>query len=283
VTEHGYVVVRIAKEVEVAQTSVVEGPPEPGHHESRFHMRVRTLIATLSLLLPTALSAQRIPLPVIPTKRGPGRAELPPQPEPIQRQLMMRRWRLSVESYPLVSFVQSPGMSPTRAFTSWATFGTGTRADYLLTRNLSATMDVTSSFLGGPVITNTAELGARMHPEWAEHKLYPFVDVRMAFVSAYDRRLGTADELYSYDALPDTRVVHYSNGFGGSVGVGVEYALTGRWSLTSVGSVLSSRMFGSGFDVNQGYSSQRFGLTSLRYMFGVRYNPIRIMRAPDMR
>lgn len=245
-------------------------------------MRIRAFVVTVSLLLPAALSAQRIPLPVIPTKRAPGRAELPPQPEPIARQLAMRRWRLSVESYPLVSFVQSPGLSPTKAFTSWSTFGTGTRADYLLTRNLSATLDVTSSFLGGPAITNTAELGARMHPEWAEHKLYPFVDVRMAFVSAYDRRLGTADEVFSFETLPGGRAVRYSTGFGGSAGVGVEYALTSRWSLTSVGSVLRSRMFANGFDYNETYPSH-FGLTSFRYMFGVRYNPVRIMRAPDMR
>jgi hypothetical protein len=190
-----------------------------------------------------------------------------------------RRWRLSVESYPLVSFVQSPGMSPTRAFSSWTTFGTGTRADYLLTRNLSATMDITSSFLGGPAITNTAEVGARVHPEWAEHKLYPFADFRIAYVSAYDRRLGTADEVFPYQTLPGNAAVRYSTGFGGSAGVGLEYAITNRWSLTSVASVLTSRMRASGFDINEPYTN-RFGFTSLRYMFGVRYNPVRIMRYP---
>src|SRR5204863_954391 len=99
-------------------------------------------------------------------RRGPGRpADLPPQPEPIAREIAYRRWRLSVESYPMVSRVESPGLSGVRALPAWTTFGTGTRAEYLLMRNVSATLDMTSSFLGGPAITNTVELGTRLHPE----------------------------------------------------------------------------------------------------------------------
>lgn len=243
-------------------------------------MRIRAVVAIVSLVLPATLSAQRIPLPRIPTRRAPGPAELPPQPAQIATELAYRRWRLSVESYPVVSYVQSPGISPTRAFSSWTSFGMGTRANYLLNRHVSATLDLTSSFLGGPAVTNTAELGTRIHPEWAEHKLLPFVDLRAGFVSTYDRRLGSYDDPYPYTTLPGSAAVRYSTGFGAIGGAGVEYAFTSSWTLTTEASVLRSRMNAEGFDFNQTNAPGSFPLTSVRYTIGLRYNPLRVYRRP---
>jgi hypothetical protein len=195
---------------------------------------------------------------------------------------MMKRWRLSVESYPMVSYVQSPGLSGARALATWSTFGTGTRADYLLTRNISATLDMTSSFLGGPVITNTAELGTRIHPEWAEHKLYPFVDLRVGYIATYDRGLGSYGEAFPNGNLQGTYIVRYSSGMGAIGGVGMEYSLTPRWSLTTAGSVLQTRLTAHDFESTQP-GVPTFGMTSFRFIVGVRYNPVRVMRAPDTR
>src|SRR5215210_7468516 len=139
-------------------------------------MRIRAVVAIVLLLLPAALSAQRIPRSVT-GRRGPTRpAPLPPQPGPIARELAYKRSHLSVESYPLISYVQSPGFAADGR-TSWSSFGAGTRADYRVTRNISATLDMTSSFLGGPQLTETAEVGARLRPERNERRVYPFMDV----------------------------------------------------------------------------------------------------------
>src|SRR5690349_16055194 len=99
-------------------------------------MRIRAVVAASVVLLPLPADAgaQRIPIPII-GRRAPRPADLPPQPGAIAREQSYRRWRLSTETYPLVSYVQAPGLSGVRAMSSWATFGMGQRADYLLTRN----------------------------------------------------------------------------------------------------------------------------------------------------
>lgn len=243
-------------------------------------MRNRAVVAASTLLLavPATAFAQRLPVPVI-GRRAPRPAELPPQPAPIARDLEYRRWRLSVESYPLVSFTQAPGLSGVKAMTSWATFGMGTRADYLLTRNVSATVDLTSSFIGGPAITNTAEVGTRIHPEWAEHKLYPFADLRLAYITTYDRGLsGYDDPFYTSVPMPNGYVVRYASGFGVIGGGGAEYALTPRWSLTSAISVLETHLVPRDFSTS-GVVPSGIQMTAVRFTFGARYNPIRIIRS----
>ena len=243
-------------------------------------MRIRAVVAASVVLLPlpAVASAQRIPLPVI-GRRAPRPAELPPQPAPIAREVAYRRWRLSEESYPLVSYVQAPGLSGAKVMSSWASAGMGQRADYLLTRNFSATLDFTSSFLGGPAITNTAELGTRVHPEWAEHKLYPFVDLRVAYITTYARGLsGYEDPFYLNTPMPNGYGVRYSRCMGGIGGGGAEYALTLRCSRTSAMSVLSTRLAPRDF-VTTGVLPSAIQMTAVRFSFGVRYNPIRIMRA----
>ena len=243
-------------------------------------MRNRAVVAASVLLLPlpAVASAQRIPLPVI-GRRAPRPAELPPQPGAIARELQYKRWRLSEESYPFVSYVQAPGLSGAKVMSSWASAGMGQRADYLLTRNFSATLDFTSSFLGGPAITNTTELGTRIHPEWAEHKLYPFVDLRVAYITTYARGLaGYEDPFYLNTPTPNGYVVRYSRGFGAIGGGGLEYALTPRWSLTSAMAVLTTRLSPRDF-ATTGVVPGRIPMTSVRFAFGVRYNPIRIIRA----
>ena len=243
-------------------------------------MRIRAVVAASVMLLPlpAAASAQRIPLPVI-GRRAPRPADLPPQPGAIVRETEYRRWRLSTETYPLVSYVQAPGLSGVRALSSWATFGVGQRADYLLTRNFSGTLDFTSSFLGGPAITSTAELGARVHPEWAEHKLYPFVDLRVAYITTYDRGLSGYNDPFAYNLnAPNGYAVRYARGFGMVGGGGLEYSLTPRWSLTSALSVLDTRLSPRDFTTT-GVVPSAIQMTSLRFTAGVRYNPVRIIRS----
>ena len=244
-------------------------------------MRIHAVVAIVTLL-PVGLSAQRIPLPGSVVARGPARpADLPPQPAPIANELAYRRLRLSVESYPIVSLVQAPGGNGIGPITTWTTFGMGTRADYRLTHYASATFDVTSSFLGGPSITETAEIGTRLGPQRSERKLYPFVDARVGYISAYSRTLATIDQ-NGYPVPDGMYGSRYSRGFGAIGGAGLEYALTRMFSLTTSASVVRSRMTARDFQVEQTIN-RAYTLTAYRYTLGLRFNPVRSIPAPDTR
>lgn len=239
-------------------------------------MRIRAAVAIAALLLvPAELSAQRIPLPG--TRRGPARpAPLPPQPEPIARPLAYKRLRLSVEGYPLISYVRSPGLTGNGALSEWTSFGSGTRADYRLGRNVSATLDLTSSFAGGPVDVHTAELGTRLRPERSERRMYPFIDVRVGYIRSSGGYFSTTGEQY-----PTTQDAgfQYSQGFGAVGGVGMEYVLTRTLSLTTAGSVMRNRMTTLGL-VGAAPTERSYTMTLYRYTIGIRYNPVRVIRVP---
>ncbi len=242
-------------------------------------MHVRAVVAIALLLLPAGASAQRFPLPGDP-RRGPlGPVPLPRQPEPIARALAYRRWRLSVESYPMVSYVQSPGIATDGQATAWTAFGAGTRAEYLLTRYVSATLDLTSSLLSSPVKMQTAEIGTRLRPERSERRASPFVDLRVGYVSAFDRNLGSiVDDQYGFPTTQGAYGARYSRGFGGVAGLGVEYALTRTLSLTTAGSVMRNRLTAHDFQFQNTQPVNRdFAMTSYRYQIGIRYNPVRLI------
>jgi hypothetical protein len=236
-------------------------------------MRTRAVVAIVLLLLPVALSAQRIPIRG--GARRPRPAPLPPQPGVIARDLAYKRMRISFESYPMISYIDAPGFVGGRS--NWRSLGTGTRADYRLSRFVSATMDVTSSFVGGPAITNTAELGTRLHRERTERRAYPFVDLRVGYMHAYDSPYQSIND--AYIGAQSGSGFGYSSGFGVVGGVGTEYALTRRFSLTAGASVMRNGMTAynsSGIGPNR----VSYTLTAYRVVLGLRFNPVRLIRPP---
>jgi hypothetical protein len=235
-------------------------------------MRARAVVAIVLLLLPAGLSAQRIPTRA--GGRGPGRGEpLPPQPPAVARELAYKRLRVSLESYPIISYVDAPGYFGGSGH--WSSFGAGTRADYRVTRFVAATLDLTSSLLGGPAMTQTAELGTRIHRERTESRAYPFADVRFGYMSTSPAYFQAGSDLL-LPGGPGNGGFKYSQGFGGVVGGGMEYALTRRFSLTTAGSVMRSRMRGdAGPNSRPGLES--FTLTLYRATIGLRYNPVRMI------
>jgi hypothetical protein len=190
-----------------------------------------------------------------------------------------RRWRLSVESYPLVSYVQSPGF--VNGGRTATVLGAGTRAEYRLTPYVLATVDLTSSLVGSPVGMQTAEIGTRFRAERTERRLDPFVDLRLGYLSAYDGSLGAGfDGGYGLPTNPGGYTARYGTGFGGVAGAGVEYALTRTLSLTTAGSVVQSRMTARDFFGSQP-ADPSFTMTSYRFTIGVRYNPVRMILRSD--
>jgi hypothetical protein len=237
-------------------------------------MRIRAAIALIVLLLPAEVSAQRLR---VPGARRPRPSELPPQAPGIAREMEYKRLRFSVESYPLVSRVQSSGFIGDGVASSWTSAGAGTRLDYRLAPNLAATMDLTSSFIGGPLVMETAEIGTRLRPDRSERRFYPFVDVRFGYAYAYHTYFRPIGDLFgSVNTQPALYGSRYSQGFGTVAGAGAEYALTRRFSLTAGASAMRNRMTAYGYDGVQP-SSTRYRMTVYRYTAGIRYNPVRLI------
>jgi hypothetical protein len=236
-------------------------------------IRRAAILALVALLLPAELSAQRLPVPRI-GRRGPAKpAPLPPQAEPIARQLAYRRIRLSVESYPMITYIQDGVLS------DWASFGMGTRADYRVAPNVGITLDFTSAFAGGPANVYTMELGTRLRPDRMESRLYPFLDFRVGHARAYSG--GYIDVTGGGFGPPtvDEAGFQYSSGFGAVAGAGAEYWLTRTLSLTTAASIMRNRMTTTTL-VGADQGERSYNLTLYRYTLGIRYNPVRVIQVP---
>ena len=228
-------------------------------------MRARAVFAIVLLVLPVVAEAQRMPVPRI-RDRGPARpAPLPPTAGVVAREMYYVRLPYTVESYPLVSYFSAPGLAGD--LQSFVAGGLGERLDLRLSRTLSLTLDLTQSFVGGPAVTQTAELGVRARPEGdATRRWLPFLDARAGFVHVAER------ELRPYDYVDPMSGGYYQSagGLGAVVATGVEYALHPRFTLTTGGSLVRANL--APF-TNGARSFDRSTLTAVRYSIGVRYNP----------
>ena len=229
-------------------------------------MRARSLVALAVLLLPSVAEAQR--LPRIGTRGVPRTTPLPPQPGIVSQALAYQRMRVSFESYPFMSF-NNTGSFAGNGQSEWASVGLGTRADYRVARFLSVTLDMTSAFLGGPVLTETAELGFRVGPQRSEHSLYPYADVRYGYFLTLNG-FGGGDIGGISTGSPEA--INYSQGLGGVIGGGLEYTLTRRFSLLGGFSVAHSDMTAIRQDPSVG---DKYSLTSYRYVMALRFNGVR--------
>jgi hypothetical protein len=235
---------------------------------------MRIGVAMIALLLPAALSAQRIPLGGL-GRRGPASPEpIPPQPAPVARDIEYHRLRVAVESYPMVSYFAAPSFATNGRASSWASVGTGTHADYRLTNAMSATLDMTSSFYGGPELVETVELGTRFRPEIKQGaRISPYIDARVGYISAYTRGLGDNAFVFN-DPFGEFNSTSYSHGWGAMGGAGFDYSLSLRWSLMTGVMLMQSRMIAEDF---QAPETRPFTLTSFRYTLGLRFNPVRMI------
>jgi len=193
-----------------------------------------------------------------------------------------RRLAISVESYPLVSFVDAAGFFSAGVLSHWTSYGVGTRASYRIKSFLSATLDLTSSPFGGLLTTQTAELGARLLPERWDHKAHPFVDLRAGYMFAYQGYSTSANASFVNPPIQQNGVRQsgYSQGFGGVAGVGVEYSLTRTMMLTASSSVMRNHMSMHRISAaTSGAGPDGYQMTSYRVTLGLRYNPVRAMRS----
>jgi hypothetical protein len=242
-------------------------------------MRIRTAIVAAALLLPSIATAQRR-VPGIEGRRpigDPGR-RMPDgrQPEVIKRSQAFVRSRYSVEAYPLISRVVASGAVPGSSGTSWTSVGTGTRLDWRQTDNLSWTIDLTASYLGGQAVTETAEVGTRIRSHGWNERVRPFADLRVGF--QHMSQSLTNDDLGFGPGSFRTSPMRYGRGVGALAGAGIEYYLTNTLGLTTGVSVMRSSMRAYDFSgVTTPAADKSFSLTTYRLAVGLRYNWVRYL------
>lgn len=238
-------------------------------------MRVGIVLAIASLLVPVGLSAQ-VPLPMPGRRHHPAAPQpMPPEPGPIARELSYTRMKFSFESYPQVSFIQSSGFA-TGGSSTWTALGAGSRVEYRFSRIMSGTLDLTSSVLGGPINLTTAEFGTRFGRARTERRWEPFADLRVGYAAAFSRDVGSyMDDPVGYPIPHGSYGSRYSSGWGGVAGAGLEYGVTPALSLTSELLATHSRM--SAHDVLSTTAQPSYGITSMRLVLGLRYNPVRMV------
>jgi len=238
-------------------------------------MRNRALLLAALVIAPAAASAQvRLPR----GSRGsapPTTAPLPPEAPVVSKALAYKRSRWSAEAYTLVSTFEAPGVNGMATYTS---FGTGTRADYRYSDHFSATVDLTASALGSPVISETAEVGTRFRPGTLDSRLRTYVDARGQFLHFYDTpSLPTSTGAIVGGVGQTSEFVagqRYSRGFGGVAGAGFEFSFTNSLALTSELLAMRDRMSIYRFDNPTSIPmASRYWMTSYRYTIGFKYNP----------
>jgi hypothetical protein len=235
-------------------------------------MRTRTVVSIALLALPVTGAAQRLPRPRTGTTPGQP-VPMGRQPEPIARAEAYQRMRVSVESYPMVSYLQAPGFPEARQPMSWSTLGAGTRVEYRVSPRAAATLDLTSSLDGNPMRVETVELGGRLRRAPSDSRFTPYVDARVGFIAAQASSGTLASSGY---VLPSSLYSGASSyGFGASAGAGVEYDLTATWALTTGASLMQSRLTAS--EYNGSGRTASYGMTALRATLGIKYNPVRSM------
>lgn len=236
-------------------------------------MRVRIVMAAVALLLPSVATAQRR-APGL-DGRGPER-RLPTgrQPEVVARAQQIVRSRYSVEAYPLLNRVEATGLGAGSPPAKWTSIGSGTRLDWRQTDYLSWTIDVTASYLGGPAITETAEVGTRIGSQRWNDRLRPFADLRVGF-EHISQSLSNQDLSFT-PVFSQSSAMRYGRGFGAAAGAGVEYFLTNALALTTAASVMRTSMTGydfTGMSVPTGETG--FRMTTYRLAVGLKYNRVR--------
>jgi hypothetical protein len=237
-------------------------------------MRIRTAVVAVTLLLPTVAAAQ-LRAPGIDGPR-PGR-QLPPgrQPEVIARSLAMVRSRYSVEAYPLINRVEASGLADGSPTARWTSVGSGTRLDWRHSDHLSWTLDLTASYLGGPAISETAELGMRVRPAAWNDRVRPFGDLRVGF-EHMSQSLTNQDLGFGAASIRTTSAMRNGRGVGAAAGAGVEYFLTNALGLTTAVSVMHSNMTAYDFTgVSLPTTESGYHLTTYRLSVGLRYNRVR--------
>lgn len=239
----------------------------------------RLTLAVLALSIPAASLAAQV---MIPTRgRRPDRpAEKPPQAPGIHDARAYNRYkfsRFSLESSPMISYMQTTGaVAPGIPMDYWS-FGDATLVSFRATPSLFATSAFTAASYGAPFGMNTSDFGIRLKP-WTAPRTAMFADARMSWAYTSDFALPSSGvpiaQVYSM-AYSDFR---RSKGNGVLFGLGSETRITQRYSLTVAMNYTHYRMRTNNF--RDPGSNWQYENSATRLIVGVHYNHGRWLDAP---
>jgi hypothetical protein len=234
-------------------------------------MRHRLILGLMALTIPAALSAQ-ISIPIL-GRRGPDRpAEKPPQAPGIHDVRLYNRYalsRFSLETSPMLSYLQTSGFVAAGIPANYVTFGDATQLSFRAAPSLSVITAFTSSAFGGPFALGTGEFGLRLKP-WTAPRIAVFADARMSWAYTTGMQLpsGAVPVAFVYRSMYNDSFVT-GTGRGATLGFGVDTRITERYSVMTT--VAHTR-----FDMRGGNlrSDQRWDYTTdaTRLLVGFRYN-----------
>ena len=233
-------------------------------------MRARNWVAIGLVLLPSISESQqrpRIRLGGQPPRATPSG----PQPRVVSEALRYRRLKLSVEGYTQVSRIDVPsfGGIPGESFT---TGGSGTRIEYRFNHMVASTLDLTQSFIGGPVFNESAELGFRFGPSRASADVVPFVDARAGYFFSQPRQ--QFGDFTNNPQINFASVMDYSRGPGIIGGGGVEFAATRRFSVVTAATYARAHLTARRLMQGAG-TENKYTMSAMRYVVSLRFNGVR--------
>ena len=234
-------------------------------------MRARALLALGLVLFPSIAESQLRPRGRLGGQPPRTTGALPEGPAaiPVSHARQYYRLNVAVEAYPMISRVTVPSFAGVPGET-FAMGGTGTRFEYRFARMAASTLDVTQSFIGGPIYNSSAELGFRFGPNRFSHDIVPFVDARAGYFYSEPRQ-----QFGDFAANPQINigsVMHFSRGPAAIGGAGVEFAVSRRFSVTTAASYVRARMRARTAVAS---NEHHYTMTSTRFIAALRYNGVR--------
>jgi hypothetical protein len=231
----------------------------------------RLNLVLLALAIPAANLAAQIYIPLR-TPRPDRPAEKPPQAPGIRDVRSYNRYKLSrfsLESTPMISYMQTTGAIAKDIPMDYWSFGDATLISYRAVPSLFVTSVFSASSAGAPFGMNSSEFGVRLKP-WTSPRVAMFADARMSYAFTSNFALPSSAVPFAamyMDAYTDFSM---SRGHGALLGLGSETRLNDRYSLTMSMNYTHYEMRTNRlYDPNSGWTYRN---NTTRLNVGVRYN-----------
>lgn len=232
----------------------------------------RLMIGLAALAIPAASLAAQIGQVGMPTTRGtPPDREKPPMGRGIHDARLYNRYKLtrfSVESSPMLAYMQTTGMIAEGISGNYWGFGDATVITFRTVPSLYLTTAFTATALGGPVGMNSSEVGLRFQP-WTSPRVAPFAEARMswAFTSSFPMASVSVPLALGYRFAYND----FASGSGRGMvyGIGADTRISARYSVMTALTYASYDMEGRNLSARTewGYRND-----ASRLLIGLRYN-----------
>ena len=193
----------------------------------------RLNLVLLAVAIPAANLAAQVYIPTR-TARPDRPAEKPKQAPGIRDVRSYTRYRLSrfsLESAPMISYMQTTGvMAPGIPMDYWS-FGDATLLSFRAAPSFFVTSAFTASALGAPFGMNSSEFGLRLKP-WTAPRVSLFADARMSYAFTSDFAMPSQAIPFAAMYMNAYTDFSMSRGKGALFGLGSETRLNDRYSLT---------------------------------------------------